>query len=48
VALVPGLVGVYYVQFQIPTALATDLNTQMHIAQGANISNIVTFPVVVP
>jgi uncharacterized protein (TIGR03437 family) len=48
VALVPGLVGIYYVQFQIPTSLATDLNTQMHIAQGANISNIVTFPVVVP
>ena len=48
VALLPGLVGVYYVQFQLPQGLGTDLATQMHISQGAAVSNIVTFPVVAP
>jgi uncharacterized protein (TIGR03437 family) len=47
-ALVPGLVGVYYVQFQLGAALATDLTTQATIAQQAFVSNVVTFPVVAP
>jgi hypothetical protein len=47
-SLVPGTVGVYYVQFQIPTGLTTDLATQMHISQQATISNIVTIPIATP
>lgn len=47
-ALVPGSVGVYYVQFQLGVSLATDLNTQTTIAQQAFVSNVVTFPVVAP
>jgi hypothetical protein len=41
-------VGVYYVQFQLSTALTTDLATQTTIAQQAFVSNVVTFPVVAP
>ncbi len=44
--LVPGLVGVYAVQFQLSTALTTDPATQTTIAQQAYVSNVVTFPVV--
>ncbi len=47
-ALVPGLVGVYYVQFQLSSSLATDLTTQTTIAQQSFVSNVVTFPVVAP
>ncbi len=47
-SLVQGTVGVYYVQFQLSNTLTTDLLTQMHISQQAEVSNIVTFPVVVP
>ena len=47
-SLVPGTVGVYWVQFQLPTGLGNDSSTQMHISQQANVSNIVTFPVVTP
>jgi hypothetical protein len=47
-ALVPGLVGVYYVQFQLGAGLTTDLTTQATIAQQAYVSNVVTFPVVAP
>ncbi len=43
--LVQGTLGVYYVQFQLPTSQTADPQTQMHIAQQANVSNIVTFPV---
>jgi uncharacterized protein (TIGR03437 family) len=46
--LVPGLLGVYQVQFQLSTALTTDLLTQTTIAQQAYVSNVVTFPVVAP
>jgi uncharacterized protein (TIGR03437 family) len=47
-ALVPGLVGVYYVQFQLSSALTTDLKTQTTIAQQSFVSNVVVFPVVAP
>jgi uncharacterized protein (TIGR03437 family) len=47
-SLVPGLVGVYYVQFQLGAGLTTDLQTQLTIAQQAFVSNVVTFPVVAP
>lgn len=47
-ALVPGTVGVYYVQFQLSSALATDLTTQATIAQQSYVSNVVTIPVVAP
>lgn len=46
--LVPGTVGVYYVQFQLSAGLSTDLTTETTIAQQAFISNVVTFPVVAP
>jgi hypothetical protein len=45
-SLVPGMVGVYQVQFQLNSGLGTDLATQMTIAQQAFVSNVVTFPVV--
>jgi uncharacterized protein (TIGR03437 family) len=48
VSLVPGLAGVYYVQFQLSTAVTTDANTQITIAQQAFVSNVVTFPVQAP
>jgi uncharacterized protein (TIGR03437 family) len=47
-SLVPGLVGVYYVQFQLGSGLATDLQAQLTIAQQAFVSNVVVFPVVAP
>jgi uncharacterized protein (TIGR03437 family) len=48
VSLVQGMVGVYYVQFQIGAGVATDLQTQLTIAQQAFVSNVVVFPVVAP
>ena len=45
-ALVPGTVGVYYVQFQLGLGLTTDLLTQTTIAQQEFVSNVVTLPVV--
>jgi uncharacterized protein (TIGR03437 family) len=46
--LVPGLLGVYQVEFQLSAALTTDLLTELTIAQQAYVSNVVTFPVVAP
>jgi hypothetical protein len=48
VGLVPGTVGVYYVQFLLNAGLGSDKATQMTIAQQAFVSNVVTFPVSVP
>ena len=48
VGLVPGTVGVYYVQFLLNSGLASNKLTQMTIAQQAFVSNVVTFPVAVP
>ncbi len=48
VSLLPGTVGVYYVQFQLNSGLASNTATQMTIAQQAFVSNVVTFPVAVP
>jgi hypothetical protein len=45
-SLVPGLVGVYYVYFQIPLAATTDPLAQTTVAQQAFVSNVVTFPIV--
>ena len=45
-ALVPGTVGVYFVQFQLGLGLNTDLATQTTIAQQTFVSNVVTIPVV--
>jgi hypothetical protein len=47
-SLVQGLVGVYYVQFQLGAGQTTDLQAQLTIAQQAFVSNVVTFPVVAP
>jgi len=47
-SLVPGLVGVYYVQFQLGGGLNTDLAAELTIAQQAFVSNVVVFPVVAP
>lgn len=47
-ALVPGTVGVYYVQFEIGLGAATDLLTQTTVAQQSYVSNVVTIPVVAP
>jgi len=47
-ALVPGMVGVYYVQFQLAANLITDLQTKLTIAQMQFVSNAVVFPVVAP
>ncbi len=46
--LVPGLPGVWRVVFQIGSSLTTDPLTQLTIAQGLYVSNIVTFPVATP
>ncbi|HEY3823279.1 MAG TPA: hypothetical protein VGL82_01920 [Bryobacteraceae bacterium] len=46
--LVPGLMGVYMVSFELSDALTTNLLTQTTIAQQAFVSNVVTFPVVAP
>jgi uncharacterized protein (TIGR03437 family) len=48
VGLVPGTVGIYYVQFLLNSGLASNKLTQMTIAQQAFVSNVVTFPVAVP
>ena len=48
VGLVPGTVGVYYVQFLLSSGLSPNSATQMTIAQQAFVSNVVTFPVQVP
>jgi uncharacterized protein (TIGR03437 family) len=48
VGLVPGTVGVYYVQFLLNSGLASNASTQTTIAQQAFVSNVVTFPVAVP
>jgi uncharacterized protein (TIGR03437 family) len=48
VGLVPGTVGVYYVQMLLNSGLASDNLTQMTIAQQAFVSNVVTFPVALP
>jgi uncharacterized protein (TIGR03437 family) len=48
VGLLPGTVGVYFVQFQLNSGLASNTATQMTIAQQAFVSNVVTFPVAVP
>src|SRR5215469_7813668 len=48
VGLVPGTVGVYFVQFLLNSGLGSDKLTQMTIAQQAFVSNVVTFPVSVP
>lgn len=48
VGLVPGTVGIYYVQFLLNSGLSSNQSTQMTIAQQAFVSNVVTFPVAVP
>ncbi len=45
-ALAPGMIGVYQVTLQLSTALTSDPQTQLTIAQDLFVSNIVTFPVV--
>ena len=45
VSLAPGLVGVYFVEFQLSTGATANSNTQLTIAQLANVSNVVTFPI---
>jgi uncharacterized protein (TIGR03437 family) len=45
---VPGQVGVYQVVFLLDGGMTTDLFAQLTIAQQLFVSNIVTFPVVVP
>jgi uncharacterized protein (TIGR03437 family) len=47
-ALIPGTVGVYYVQFQIGPAAVTDLQSQLTIAQTQYVSNVVVFALVAP
>jgi uncharacterized protein (TIGR03437 family) len=47
-ALIPGMVGVYYVQFQIGPAATTDLKAQLTIAQTQYVSNVVAFAIVAP
>jgi uncharacterized protein (TIGR03437 family) len=42
----PGMLGVYEVKIQLSTALTTNPNTQLYIAQNVFTSNIVTIPVV--
>ena len=48
VALAPDTAGVYYVEFALNTSLGTDLLSQMTIAQQLFVSNVVTFPIVIP
>jgi uncharacterized protein (TIGR03437 family) len=48
VALVPNTAGVYYVEFALNPSLSTDAFSQMTIAQQLFISNVVTFPIVIP
>jgi uncharacterized protein (TIGR03437 family) len=47
-SLLPGTVGIFLVVIQLNSSLPTDYYTQLYIAQGLNISNTVTFPVVAP
>jgi uncharacterized protein (TIGR03437 family) len=44
-ALVPGLVGIYAVSFELSSAQPTNPQTQLTIAQQAFVSNVVTFAV---
>jgi len=46
--LAPGMIGVYQVELQLDPGVATNLQTQMFIAQDVFTSNIVTIPVVAP
>jgi uncharacterized protein (TIGR03437 family) len=46
--LVPGMVGVYAVTFQIGPGTTTNLLAQLTIAQQAFVSNVVTFPIIAP
>lgn len=48
VALVPNTVGTYYVEFALNTSLSTNVLSQMTIAQQLFVSNVVTYPVVIP
>jgi hypothetical protein len=48
VGLVPGTVGIYYVQFLLNSGLTANQFVQTTIAQQAFVSNVVTFPVAVP
>jgi uncharacterized protein (TIGR03437 family) len=47
IALVPGTVGVYYVEFAIGSGVTSNALAQLTIAQQLFVSNVVTFPVVV-
>jgi hypothetical protein len=44
--LLPGSVGVYQVNLQLSSSLATDPDAEMTIAQDIYVSNAVTFPVI--
>jgi hypothetical protein len=46
--LAPGTIGVYQVDLELNSGLATDQLTQLTIAQDVYVSNIVTIPVVNP
>ena len=48
VTLVPDTVGIYYVEFALNPSLGTDLLSQLTIAQQLFVSNVVTFPIVIP
>ncbi len=48
VALVPNTVGTYYVEFALNPSLTTNILSQMTIAQQLFVSNVVTYPIVVP
>jgi hypothetical protein len=48
VALVPNTAGIYYVEFALNPSLSTDAFSQLTIAQQLFISNVVTFPIVIP
>jgi uncharacterized protein (TIGR03437 family) len=48
VALVPDTVGIYYVEFALNSSLSTNSESQLTIAQQLFVSNVVTFPIVVP
>jgi len=48
VALVPDTVGIYYVEFALNAGLTTDALSQLTIAQQLFVSNVVTFPIVIP
>lgn len=48
VTLVPDTVGIYYVEFALNSSVTTDALSQLTIAQQLFVSNVVTFPIVVP